>query len=110
MSETTGQPAVFGACACTPAPETADDCHCEMRELVDQLLVIAYHCEPEAAALRLREMIEAAPALLTVAQGALMRRLAAQWTGSAEAFCQRYGYSRQRLHQMGVRWRQTRQA
>lgn len=102
---TTDKMIVFGACACDPQPETADQCHCEIRDLIDQLLVIGYHCPPEIAATRLRVLIEQAPSILTVVQAALMRRLAADWTGSPEAFAKRHGYTRQRLHQMGVRWR-----
>lgn len=96
---------VFGACACDPQPATADECTCEIRGLIDQLLVIGYHCPPDVAATRLRGLIEQAPAILTVVQSALMRRLAREWTGTPDAFCKRYGYTRQRLHQMGVRWR-----
>jgi hypothetical protein len=99
--------AVFGACNCEPRPATADECHCEMRDLIDQLLVIAYHCEPEAAAARLRELIGWAPKALTVVQAGLMRRLAADWTGTPKEFFKRYGYTRQRLEQFGVRWRNT---
>jgi hypothetical protein len=98
---------VFGACACEPQPADADDCRCQIRGLIDQLLVTAYHCEPELAAHRLRELIEQAPRSLTMVQASLMRRLAKDWTGTADEFCQRYGYTRQRLHQMGVRWRKS---
>lgn len=96
---------VRGACNCNPQPETADECACQIRQLIDRILVTAYHCEPDEAAGRLRKLIEEAPAALTVVQAALMRRLAAEWTGSPEAFAKRHGYTRQRLHQMGVRWR-----
>ena len=98
-------PRVFGACACTPQPATADECRCEMRDLIDRILVTAYHCPPEVAAERMRTLIEQAPAILTIAQSSLMRRLAAEWTGTPGEFAKRYGYTRQRLHQMGVRWR-----
>ena len=103
--ETTKRATVFGACACDPQPKDADDCRCEIRDLIDQLLVVGYHCPPETAATRLRGLIEHAPAILTTVQAALMRRLAREWTGTPDAFCRRYGYTRQRLHQMGVRWR-----
>lgn len=96
---------VFGACTCQPRPATADGCRCEMRGLIDQLLVIAYHCDPAIAAQRLRSLITQAPAILTIVQADLMCRLAAGWTGTPDEFCKRYGYTRQRLHQMGVRWR-----
>lgn len=96
---------VFGACNCSPAPATADECRCVLRSLIDRLLVTAYHCEPSVAAERMRELIRDAPALLSDAQDALIVRLAREWTGTPTEFVKRYGYTRQRLHQMGVRWR-----
>jgi len=96
---------VFGACCCQPRPASADDCRCELRTLIDRLLVIGYHCEPEVAAQRMRALLVEAPALLLLVNADLMRRLAAEWTGTTAAFCKRYGYTRQHLHNMGVRWR-----
>ena len=96
---------VFGACACNPQPKDADDCVCQIRQLIDRILVTAYHCEPDEAVARMRKLIEEAPAALTAVQATLIRRLAAEWTGTPEEFITRYGYTRQRLHQMGVRWR-----
>lgn len=96
---------VFGACACVPQPEIADQCTCEIRDLIDRILVTAYHCPPEVAASRMRDLIRDAPAILSDVQDRLMVRLAAEWTGTPEAFAKRHGYTRQRLHQMGVRWR-----
>lgn len=96
---------VFGACACRPQPADADDCRCQIRGLIDQLLVIGYHCEPAEAADRLRKLIDQAPRSLAMVQASLLRRLAAEWTGTTVEFCKRYGYTRQHLHNMGVRWR-----
>lgn len=98
-------PTVFGACTCQPRPATADGCRCEMRDLIDRLLVTAYHCDPAVAVERVRSLIEETPTILAGVQADLMCRLAAEWPGTPVEFAKRYGYTRQRLHQMGVRWR-----
>jgi len=64
-------------------------------------------CEPDAAVPRVRRLINQAPAVLTVVQTELIRQLAREWTGTPDEFCKRYDYTRQRLHQMGVRWRKS---
>lgn len=98
---------VFGACCCRPRPATADDCRCQLGALIDDILVTAYHCPPDLAADRVRRLITLAPSVLADVQADLIRRLAAEWTGTTTEFCKRYGYTRQHLHNMGVRWRKS---
>lgn len=83
-------------------PQTATEL---VDELIDRLIVVAHGCAPEVAAQRLKALIHEAPAALSDAQNALMVQLASEWTGTPSQFARRYGYTRQRLHQMGVRWR-----
>lgn len=85
----------------TPEPPVSETLLCG---LIDTLFALT-QCEPDAAVAQMRRMINQAPAILTEVQADLIRRLAADWEGTPDEFCKRYAYTRQRLHQMGVRWR-----
>jgi len=96
---------VSGACSCVPPPPDSSECGCEIGTLIDELTRVAYWAEPAEAADAIRNLIRNAPAILARQNAALIVRLAADWKGTSDEFEQRFGYSRGRLHQMGVRWR-----
>jgi len=97
----TQDPTDSGHAGAVPEPPVSETL---LTGLIDILFGLT-QCEPDAAVAQVRRMINQAPAILTEVQADLIRRLAADWTGTPDEFCRRYGYTRQRLHQMGVRWR-----